>query len=749
MKIVFSLALTLFSCSLIAQISFGGEPYDWNRKDIPSNVQVYETPLLDVSSLAAEDAVTDLYKEAPFRFGVEVAADLNLTNSGLWFQTETMAIWQLGVRCPEATSISFTFDVFDIPQGARLFIWNADRSSFLGGFTSENMNAEKTFAVGILPGSEVYLEYQVPSKSKTIGEINVGQIVHGYREILVSHFDPERGPFGNSGACNINVNCPEGADWQIEKRSVALIVQGGSAICSGALVNNTAQDGTPYFLTANHCLGGSVANWVFYFNHEAATCSGSNGPTNQSISGAVLRASNAASDFALLELNSTPPASWNPHYAGWDHSDSESAVTGAVGIHHPSGDVKKICFEEDAPYHDAAAGAQVWWVDQWEDGVTEGGSSGSPLFNQDHRIIGQLYGGASACNGSVNNGQFDYYGRFGVSWDLGTTNSTRLRNWLDPLNSGVATLNGYPDGFVAPALDAGATSVSGIAANNCGVLQGQPTFVLRNFGTSTLNSVNISVSYNGATSVNVPWSGNLASGAQTTVNLPLMTFVNGTNTVNVTVSAPNGGTDETASNNNTSFSFYAVTENATNVTIEINLDNYPDESSWSLSDGNTEIATGGPWGDGDELANIVTDVCLSAGCYDFVMFDSWGDGMCYNGVCGDYTVTSSDGQVLATGGDGFDFEEATQICVEAVVSIIEQDQNNFKVFPNPSNGMIRIETLVEKGRVEIFDSLGKIVLSQNLNGSSWLNLDSLTDGLYSIRLMGDHSIQTQQILLKK
>ena len=60
----------------------------------------------------------------------------------------------------------------------------------------------------------------------------------------------------------------------------------------------------------------------------------------------------------------------------------------------------------------------------WEDGVTEPGSSGSPSFDQNHRIIGQLYGGAAACSGSVNNGAYDYYGRMDVSWGVGLSGTS-------------------------------------------------------------------------------------------------------------------------------------------------------------------------------------------------------------------------------------------------------------------------------------------------------------------------------------
>ena len=152
-------------------------------------------------------------------------------------------------------------------------------------------------------------------------------------------------------------------------------------------------------------------------------------------------ANNSGSDFALIELSANIPTAFNVYFSGWDNTDATN-VTSAVGIHHPSGDVKKICFENNSPFHTTAAGAQVWYINQWEQGVTEGGSSGSPLFNQNGHIIGQLYGGAAACSGSTNNGLFDYYGRFGVSWD-GANASSRLRDWLDPGNTGVTTVDGY------------------------------------------------------------------------------------------------------------------------------------------------------------------------------------------------------------------------------------------------------------------------------------------------------------------
>ncbi len=146
-------------------------------------------------------------------------------------------------------------------------------------------------------------------------------------------------------------------------------------------------------------------------------------PYDQTLNGATVLENGSIADFALLEIDNLDldlAIEYEVFFAGWDHTDEET-VTEATGIHHPSGDVMKICREDDAPYHDATGGAQVWWIDDWDQGVTEPGSSGSPLFDQNGRIIGQLYGGAAACSGAVDNDAYDFYGRFGVSWVNGVS----------------------------------------------------------------------------------------------------------------------------------------------------------------------------------------------------------------------------------------------------------------------------------------------------------------------------------------
>ena len=440
--VLFLAASVVFSINLVAQLSQTGAPSHWGEI-AGASVNWMEFDALDLTTLRAEDEATAQFKDAPWRFGIEHPVAWNTSNSGAWSEEAGFDVLRLGVRAELATNWSFYLSEFDIPKGGELYVWNADRTEYLGAFTHLNHKKWGGLAIGLLEGAGVVLEYRQPQNVSMVPSLQVAQVVQGYRSLLtraeaLNSKSASEGPFGNSGACNINVNCPEGADWQVEKKAVAIIVNGGFAACTGSLVNNTSNDGTPYFLTANHCLG-NPNTWTYYFNHESSTCTGTTGPTNMSISGGALLMSDGGSDVALIELSSTPPSSWNVEYAGWDASGSNPE--NATGIHHPSGDLKKICFEEDSPYTSSTGGAQVWWINQWEAGVTEPGSSGSPLFDQNHRIIGQLYGGAAACSGSVNNGAYDFYGRFDVSWGLGVS------DYLDPQNTGLLVLDSYPTGY--------------------------------------------------------------------------------------------------------------------------------------------------------------------------------------------------------------------------------------------------------------------------------------------------------------
>ncbi|MDF1544758.1 MAG: PKD domain-containing protein [bacterium] len=425
-------AIVLILCnSSWAQLSTGGRPLSFDRTARGKTIPSIKTEALDRPTLLAEDEIDKKFG-TPLRFGFPHDVSYNLENSGVW---ETLPngdrLWNLRLECPEAYSINLVYDDFHLPEGAKFYLYSEDRSMVIGAFTARNNKADRVFSTSPVKGDVCILEYYEPAEVDFPGTISISRIVHAYHNLFSRNF-AEKAGFGSSGSCNNNVNCPEGAGWQDEKRGIAMVIlSGGTRWCSGSLINNTREDLTQYFLTANHCLGSSNT-WIFMFNYESPTCTDINGPTWMTVQGSVLRAANSNSDVGLVEITEQIPDSFNVFYNGWSRSNTPASNT--IGIHHPAGDIKKISFDYDPPIHSG----NYWRVVDWNDGTTEGGSSGSPLFNNSHLIVGQLYGGFAACE----NDEWDEYGKFGVSWDAGSSSSGRLKDWLDPDNLDSSTLSG-------------------------------------------------------------------------------------------------------------------------------------------------------------------------------------------------------------------------------------------------------------------------------------------------------------------
>jgi hypothetical protein len=409
-----------------AQESFGGQATGL-RNDVQLEAPPFVVmPPVDAAALLAEDeARIASGVKGPYRFGFNHAVDLGLENSGVWHEFPNGdRVWRLAIECPQAFSINFEFHDYFIPTGGQVFVYSATEQ--IGAFTMQSSGGQQSMGVTQLAGDRITIEYNEPAAVRGQGRLKVGQVTHAYRDILSF----AKG-LGDSGSCNNNVICPVGDPWRAQIRSVAIITVGGSGLCTGQMLNNCAQDSKPYFLTARHCLPGNqnVSSWVYRFNWNSPSCPmNQNGPTNQTVSGSQLLVQNAGSDVALIEFNNPVPAAYNAYFSGWDKSGV--APTSSTGIHHPSGDVKKISFDVNAAVSGTFSGAQCWRILNWEDGTTEGGSSGSGLWNQNGLLIGQLYGGQASCSNNIN----DYYGKFSVSYPF-------LEQWLGTCGD---QLGGFP-----------------------------------------------------------------------------------------------------------------------------------------------------------------------------------------------------------------------------------------------------------------------------------------------------------------
>ena len=737
------LSLLLLPLLMVSQVTNEGKPVSWKFSNL--EVETLVLPAFDLKAVQQEDELNDEKGQGPWRFGYDHMVNINIENDGTWINLNNGSrFWIFNIKSDGALTMNFIFDEFYIPEGGKLYFYNSDRTDLLGAYTHTQNREDKLFGSWLVDGDDIYIEYFEPADKIGQGKLNISKAVHGYRSMTKNL---NKG-LNDSGPCNLDVDCSIGSDFDgfkdSLKKSVGLIIAGGNGFCTGSLINNTSNDGTPYFLTADHCLGGNVGNWAFRFNWRspnpvcATGTSSPNGSFNQTVSGATLRANNSNSDVALLEITAPVPDTWDLVWAGWDKTSTPANYT--VGIHHPAGDIMKVCRDNDSPTPSFQFGAQVWFVNEWETGVTEPGSSGSPLFNQDGRIIGQLYGGGAACSGTVNNGQPDWYGRFDVSWDNGSSPSTRLKEWLDPNNTGQTTLDQYPPAQVFNN-DAKIT-VTGAPSEIC-ASDFQPEIRIENNGIDPITSITLTYQFNSEPlQIISDWTGNLLTGESDIIVSPVFTLDEGTNQLVATISNPNGIQDQFPGNNSVSINVDKTASfDSSQVLLELLTDDYGNETTWTFQDENgTILYQGGPYADNiliNETFNVNDNTC-----YTFTINDAAADGICCGFGIGSYELSTASGDIIFQGGD-FGSVEVTNLGINTNLNAQGFDILYLKVYPNPTSSVLYIESQFENLYSVIFDINGKEILKST---KGEIDLSGLSDGIYFIKIQEHNS---GQIITKK
>lgn len=494
-KLLCMLTAVVAGFSAQAQLSEGGIPAGMqnNLKDQYVPLQTYALPDWN-SAIKKSETEEAEGKPQPYLIALFTAANVRFPSSGTFAKTENgTRVWRTQIKVDGAKAMGFYYDQFNLPKGVKLYISNANGNQILGAFSSNNNTPEKTFANEAVQGSVVNLEMDIAPGVNT-DEINmhIDRVAVYFRSIehLAQYIDLQKiDQFdslftGSSSICMINAICPEGVNYPNQRKAsfqTLIPVGQGLGACSATMINNTGNTGSTckqYFVLATHCDGdNSTASshfdqWLLRYNFQQAACSpGSAIPQSNTMLGAnfVARANydesapidNLKGDFLLLEARQAIPTAWDVVLSGWNR-DPNHAVTVAlpkkfIGFHHPAGDVKKTSSAQEME-GTSLNGSPVEPTTHWglllNSGLVAGGSSGSGLFDGDGYLIGiasvagQAFApdscGVNAAGGQANPFDFIAYSKFAFDWDYsldGTANNRKLKPWLDPINSGVVTLN--------------------------------------------------------------------------------------------------------------------------------------------------------------------------------------------------------------------------------------------------------------------------------------------------------------------
>lgn len=469
--LILFIALLLCPTYIFAQMSYGGHPLpldvsSYTRTSISTNVPFIEMePIDNQSALWRSQQDNEDFKSLEFAHKFYV--NISPKNSGVTFTTlDGTKVWRVGLRSSKAYSLNILFSKFNVPEGAQLFVYNADQSEILGSFTHHNNSDVGMLPIQPIEGDEVIVEYQEPANASFNGEVEIGEINHDFMGIFraTEPRDPKQ-------SCHPNIVCyPE--DIEAGSGVVAIIIN-GNTYCTAALINNVDNDGTPYLITASHCINndygynnkqswkdyGAKGEWhydkvagsiVAFFGYQSPNCNSEiRGNVQMTMASLDSVFVSERHDISLLRFKETPPAEYQPYYLGWNATNN-SNETPYHGIHHPNGGIKKVAVEEDrlaigsfgtAPPYNMEPQAH-WAVRAWDVAATEGGSSGSPLLDNKKRIVGTLTGGESHCSGPKGP---DLYASLNKVWEYTDTIITinPLKSILDPNNTGTLTIDGH------------------------------------------------------------------------------------------------------------------------------------------------------------------------------------------------------------------------------------------------------------------------------------------------------------------
>lgn len=357
----------------------------------------------------------------------------------------------LSISAKDALGLRLGVQIAALPESAVLRVYSQNRLGTVFQISGKDVllhvlrntqatgdSAEaRTWWTPDIGSDEVTLEVELPAGvAGEAVQIAVPTVSHIFTDLDVFEDGVAQAKINESESCNQDAVCDSSFATQSNAVARMLFTSGGNSYaCSGTLLNDAKNSGTPYFLSANHCISTQTAasslqtDWFY----RASACNSRrlSSTTTKLYNGATLLYASSSTDVSLLRLNDSPPA--GAYFAGWDATGSAmSSGTSIVGLHHPAADMLKIskgqiagqttCVATEGNQFGCTGASGNFYMVGWSSGTTQGGSSGSAIFSSDGRyVLGNLYGGGATC---TNRGALDYYGRFDVSYAQG------LKNWL-------------------------------------------------------------------------------------------------------------------------------------------------------------------------------------------------------------------------------------------------------------------------------------------------------------------------------
>jgi hypothetical protein len=328
-------------------------------------------------------------------------------------------VWTGRVESAGAAGLRIRLEEFLLPAGAERYFYNLEGEAY-GPYAASGPGSAGDFWTHTVSGDRAYLqlEFAGPADMRDLRAIRfvVSEVGHLDPVALGIVAAPQALPTGFCGYnayCVVNGECAGTGDWApiVEVRNgVAHLLFASGAwlyICSGGLLNDVAESGTPYFLTANHCINKAreASSLEAYFQYRALDCGDTSTcspwpPASPRTLGSTIVSANKTSDYTLLMLSQAAPA--GSYFLGWN----ATAVAFANGtplyrLSHPKGAPQAYSRHEvDTSKVTCTSWPRGSWIYSTDRvGATEGGSSGSPILDAAGEVVGQLSG---ACGYNVN-----------------------------------------------------------------------------------------------------------------------------------------------------------------------------------------------------------------------------------------------------------------------------------------------------------------------------------------------------------